>query len=262
MIVDLNKRWMTDDLPCLRREPEMFFVDHGQESYMNPGPKVQYAWDRAKAVCATCPVMKQCARDNLGELDGVWGGLDPAQRIKLRAQHAANIRRLTGPVKEEYAALAYMLREERKLPWADVGRIIGAGSATAQYLYDLHKDTLREQEEPAEVMPLELPETVTVTQINANARFPQRAPKQGDGWVRYGRRVVWGYYLGQTEDDEWFSFKIKLLAQEYSVCWIKAEDVKLTKKVARNVLVRSGSHGSRIYGTPYITGRGRGSQAG
>lgn len=259
MIVDLSKRWMGEDMACLRRNPEMFFIDHGPQSLSSPGHKLQQAWDRAKKVCETCPVIRECARDSLGELEGVWGGLDPLQRMQLRAQHGRRIHELEGPLKQEYAKLAYDLRADRNLPWNEIGRLIGVSHAVAQYLHDWHVDWLSKQE----VTDLELPEQDSAPgETHVNARFPSKPPKEGDAWIRYGRRVVWGYYLGQTEDDAWFNFKVKLLSREYSVCWIKAQDVKFTRNVTRNVLVRSGKSGSRIYGTHLSPRRGEPAQAG
>lgn len=248
MIVDLEKRWMDKhNMACVNKNPEMFFVDIGQETLANPSRKVQRLWNRAKAVCNTCPVMRECARDNLGEHEGVWGGLDPKQRVELRVQHAHNVRRLTGSLKEEYAALAYYLRHERRLPFGEIGRLMGLPFNTCQYLYDWEIARRNDIAEPPAVEDLELPDDLAdVVEIKVD--FPDKPPASGaDLWVRYGRRVTHGYYLGQTEDDAWFYVKIKLLASEYSICWIKSEDVKLARNVARNVLTRVGN-GSRIYG--------------
>lgn len=250
MIVDLDKKWMNSAMPCRTKDPEMFFFNNGQGTLLHPSPKVQKEWNRAKAVCGSCPVMRECARDNLGEFEGVWGGLDPAQRIKLRARHAQKVHKLTGPVKEEYAKLAYDLRVGRRLPISDVARIMGLTPPAVQYLHDWWKKHLTTKAEAPAVIDLELPEeaVATVTEITPNAEFPDRPPKEGDAWIRYGRRVVWGYYLGQTADDRWYLFRAKLQTQEHSACWFKAEDVKLTRKVARKVETRAGN-GSRIYGT-------------
>lgn len=268
MIVDLEKRWIGKAL-CSTRDPELFFTDQaaGTEPLSNPSARVQRLWDAAKQVCAECPVMKECARDNLGEIEGVWGGLDPAQRIQLRAQHATNIRKLTGPLKQEYMDLAWHLKYERHLSMTDVARTIGVGVPTATFLIDLEKERREDIERKAQAEAKAASAAVSGPAEDAvvvslpNAEFPAKPPTEGDAWVRYGRRVVWGYYLGQTDDDQWFYLKIKLLAQEYSVCWIKAQDVKLVKPVARNVLTRVGN-GSRIYGTALTSGHRGTPQAG
>lgn len=259
MIVDLSKRWMEDEsMACLRKNPEMFFPPNGTHSITNPSAKMEAQWKRAKAVCATCPVIKQCARDNLGEIEGVWGGMDPAERARQRSHHGYYIRNLEGRRKEEYARLAHMLRVERRLPFADVGRIMGFSHVTAQYLYDWWKAYLLRQSEGVTDLQLPSPED-EVIELHPNAQFPAKPPMEGDGWVRVGRRVSWGNYLGQTEDDAWFYMKVRLLGTEYSICWIKVEDVQLTREVTRNVLTRVGN-GSRIYGTT-LSRRGT-SQAG
>lgn len=248
MIVDLRKSWMGSTLPCRSRDPEMFFFNNGQGTLLHPSPKVQQEWNRAKEVCASCPVMRECARDNLGEFEGVWGGLDPAQRIKLRARHAQKVRMLEGETKEEYAKLAYDLRFSRRLPWSEIGRIMGFDSATAHYLCDWWNLYLGVHA-PAEAMvDLELPPDPEDEEEAPVVEFPSRPPKEGDAWIRYGRRVVWGHYLGQTADDRWYHFRAKLQHQDHSTCWFRAEDVKLTRKVTRTVETRVGN-GSRIYGT-------------
>ena len=40
--------------------------------------------ERAKAVCLTCPVRLLCLAAGLDETDGIWGGLSPVERRKLR----------------------------------------------------------------------------------------------------------------------------------------------------------------------------------
>lgn len=254
MIVDLEQKWRHEvDLPCTRCDPELFFTDHGTENLRNPSNKIQAAWNRAKVVCETCPVKRQCARDNLGELDGVVGGLDPAQRAVLRKTHDQNVRRLSGSLKVEYAALAHTLRRERKLAFADIGRIMGLPYTTAQYLVEWY-DRWLERTKPKEEIKETAEDIATVSPIKVT--FPDNPPREGDTWVRYDRHVLRGYYLGQTEDDAWYCIKVKLLASEYSVCWLMADDVKIAKPVTRNVLARSGASGSRIYGNKH-TASGR-----
>lgn len=42
--------------------------------------------ERAKAICRTCPVVAQCLQAALehGEDDGIWGGMTPEERRRLR----------------------------------------------------------------------------------------------------------------------------------------------------------------------------------
>lgn len=60
---------------CLKYDPEIFF-DIGV-SGRNP-EKIK----RAKAVCAKCPVIRLCLRDNIAVPYGVFGGMTPGERLK------------------------------------------------------------------------------------------------------------------------------------------------------------------------------------
>lgn len=260
MIVDLSQRWR-EDAACTNKRPEMFFTDHGPDAITKPSAKVKAQWDRAKRVCRDCPVMLQCARDNLGETEGVWGGLSPADRVPLRAQRSVSVRNLVGQRKVEYAKLAYDLRNERRLPWSDVARIMGVGHTTAQYLNTWYTEHLKTKAEAEEKAAEEAREAVGATVTELPKPFPRKGPQSGDCWVRHNRRITSGHYLGQTEDGAWYCIKAKLFARENSTCWFKAEDVKLTKDVVRNTMVRVGKD-SRIYGTTLSTGARRRQKAG
>lgn len=74
---------------CLRADPDLFFP------ISTSGPAViQIA--RAKAICARCPVRRQClefARTHEPGY-GIWGGTTPEdrQRVRRREQRAARAR--------------------------------------------------------------------------------------------------------------------------------------------------------------------------
>jgi WhiB family redox-sensing transcriptional regulator len=61
---------------CLAHDPEAWFGDLTSQQH-------------AKAICADCPVRVSCLAHALteGEDEGVWGGLDPAERRTLRRAH-------------------------------------------------------------------------------------------------------------------------------------------------------------------------------
>jgi WhiB family transcriptional regulator, redox-sensing transcriptional regulator len=68
---------------CQSADPDLFFPISGS------GPaRVQV--ERAKAVCADCPVRTDCLRYALaaGPLQGVWGGLTEEERRLLRQREA------------------------------------------------------------------------------------------------------------------------------------------------------------------------------
>lgn len=220
---------------------ERFFVDHGVVQYERPTQKTQAIWDHAKAVCHDCPVKWQCARDSLGERDGVWGGMDPIERAAVRKLLNPKVRAMTGPRKEEYARLADHLRNGCKYQARDVARIMGLSESVVSYLVEWHADHVAATaQSTADVVTLELPDRPL-------APWPVADPEDGEAWVRYSGGVVRGYYLGQTEDDTWFFMKVPL-SKEYSAAWFKAEDVQMRKKTPRQVRRRVGNE-SRIYGT-------------
>lgn len=61
---------------CRGADPELFFPDA-------PFPDQEA---RAKAICATCPVIAECRAYAVraGESEGIWGGLTTAERRRLR----------------------------------------------------------------------------------------------------------------------------------------------------------------------------------
>lgn len=71
----------TDQAACRDHDPELFFP------VSETGPGARQA-ERAKAVCATCPVRQQCldfaVSNGLGH--GIFGGMTPSER-RERALH-------------------------------------------------------------------------------------------------------------------------------------------------------------------------------
>jgi len=56
-----------------------------------PEPAEQHLAKKAKAICRTCPVLKECAAYATArpELKGVWGGLSDKQRKAVRSKNGA-----------------------------------------------------------------------------------------------------------------------------------------------------------------------------
>ncbi len=69
---------------CAGADPEIWFPT------AVPGTEVyDREVDRAKAICAECPVRMECAEWALDvATDGVFGGLDPDERRALKAARA------------------------------------------------------------------------------------------------------------------------------------------------------------------------------
>lgn len=65
-------------VPCRDTDPDLWFVEHAE---------VGYSYKLATQLCATCPVQNLCATYAIkaGEEYGIWGGLTPRQRQKMRS---------------------------------------------------------------------------------------------------------------------------------------------------------------------------------
>lgn len=61
-------------------DPALFFPAQGRSA------------EAAKAVCADCPVVQQCADYALADhgLEGVWGGMTAGERDRIRQQRVAS----------------------------------------------------------------------------------------------------------------------------------------------------------------------------
>ena len=73
----LREPWMSDAL-CAETAPELFFPEKGTSSAA------------AKKVCAACDVRERCLEYALSNnlLDGIYGGLSPKERARLRRSAA------------------------------------------------------------------------------------------------------------------------------------------------------------------------------
>ncbi|MDP1719744.1 MAG: WhiB family transcriptional regulator [Candidatus Nanopelagicaceae bacterium] len=65
---------------CRDLPSEMFFHPDGER-----GPSRRNRESRAKAICATCPVIQQCRNHALAveEPYGIWGGLSEDDRLSI-----------------------------------------------------------------------------------------------------------------------------------------------------------------------------------
>lgn len=73
LFADPDRNW-THDAICASVDPELFFPERGQTSLP------------AKRICAGCPVRLPCLTEGLQEEEGVWGGANPDDRARLRAE--------------------------------------------------------------------------------------------------------------------------------------------------------------------------------
>lgn len=73
-----HESWM-DDALCAQIGGGLW------DSPDNDGPGANYSKD-ARKVCRRCPVMDPCALYGVAhaELEGMWGGMSPRQRVAIR----------------------------------------------------------------------------------------------------------------------------------------------------------------------------------
>src|SRR5512144_1189770 len=84
-------RW-AEQAACRHEDPDLFFPpeeEHGRYAVLRE--------TLAKRICLTCPVLPECTAHALAtdERYGVWGGLTPAERDRLRRRRARPTRTRT-----------------------------------------------------------------------------------------------------------------------------------------------------------------------
>lgn len=93
-IMDAMDRWFAHPGPgdwvlqaaCVGHNPEMW---HPQVTHAGRhGPWHRGQLERARAICAECPVRQQCLSYGVDHREvGVWGGLTEDERDELRRRH-------------------------------------------------------------------------------------------------------------------------------------------------------------------------------
>lgn len=73
-----DQAWKRDAV-CSSADPDAFFPSSGEDQRAQ------------KKICGTCPVKAQCLQEALDndERWGIWGGLGPAERRRMRRTRAA-----------------------------------------------------------------------------------------------------------------------------------------------------------------------------
>lgn len=76
-----NDQDWRDQAACLYKPLNIFYPEHD-----GPGAAPDSIYDAARAICIRCPVRQQCLDHAFAhdERDGVWGGLAPKERGRLR----------------------------------------------------------------------------------------------------------------------------------------------------------------------------------
>lgn len=67
--------------PCQVTDPDLWYPDKDE---------VGFQYRMAKKLCGQCPVVTMCGQYAItaGEQDGIWGGLTPKERQRMRAATA------------------------------------------------------------------------------------------------------------------------------------------------------------------------------
>ncbi|MEV7814295.1 WhiB family transcriptional regulator [Streptomyces flaveolus] len=214
---------------------KLYFVPNSAPN-KPPPPKTQRLWDRAKDICAMCPVMHQCRRDTLGEMDGVWGGLDPHQRHQIRTALTKAVRRWPQDRRLRWGEELHRLRTEGMV-FREIQKTTGIPEAPAMYLIREWERHLRDLESR------ELAEVVELKPVELEDGAADRKPPipETDGkrhlWARSNGLVRDCWYVGQTEDGLWIFVLIDGRGRRYSSRkWIRAEDVRIYRPQAVTVM--------------------------
>jgi hypothetical protein len=225
MLYDPDRKYLKDAICTDPNDYKRFFAKTSSVS-KPPSVKTQRAWDLAKEVCHMCPVMHQCRRDTLGENDGVWGGLDPHQRFRIRQALPAAVKRWPRERRLAWGEELHRLRSGGMV-FREIQRMTGLPETPAMYLireWQRHLKELEDQE-PAEVV--ELPACRPEPEATKKTPFPS-TPGRRDLWARNNGLVQDCWYRGQTADGAWFFVLIDGRGRRYSSHkWIPAEDVWL-----------------------------------
>lgn len=78
-VVAESEAWRKDAV-CASVDPEIWFPERGSNGA------------DAKMICATCPVRVECLHDAIsnGMTDGIWGGMNPAERRAVSSGRASS----------------------------------------------------------------------------------------------------------------------------------------------------------------------------
>ena len=68
------------DAACRSMHPDLFFFERGES---------RQAVERAKAICADCPVVGECREYGMAENFGIFGGLTENERRQVRRRRCA-----------------------------------------------------------------------------------------------------------------------------------------------------------------------------
>jgi hypothetical protein len=235
MLYDPLRRYLKDAACTDPADRKLFFAPCSSVR-RKPSDKTQEAWDRAKEICGLCPVMHQCRRDTLGEAEGVWGGLDPFQRWKIRQALTKAVRRWPRDRRLRWGEELHRLRTGGTV-FREIQKMTGIPESPAMYLIREWERHLRDLEsrEPAQVVELK-PVELEPGAAGRKPPFPETDGRR-HLWARSSGIVRDCWYVGQTEDNAWIFVLIDGRGRRYSSRkWIRAEDVRIYRSQAVTVM--------------------------
>lgn len=278
---DLERRWI-EDAACQGMPSSVFFPEPDDENFVAR----PLAYKKAKAVCRHCPVLALCQRDTLGEVDGIWGGMDPKERRKLRRERSLVVNQWSDEAKLAYGQMITDLRPG--MVWSEISRLTSLNLTAVMYLHQWLESYTGGWAEPAlrvaadvshKTPASKVSEIIQLSKEGVSLRgiarelelttntvrkyltehalatrpvldFPDHNPPWQDGWAKHTGRCVAGSYMGQTDDGAWILMKIHAsMGGQTAIGWFREDDVKLTRDVAVVIRKRQGGR-SRIYGNP------------
>ncbi|WP_290443981.1 WhiB family transcriptional regulator [Streptomyces sp. MP131-18] len=205
------------DKACASEALNTFFPT-GPTGPDNPPSKPAIAAaERAKELCARCPVMLECRRDTLGEPYGVWGGRAEWERRARRRQVAASV--ATWPVDRRLAwgRLCHQLYAASGR-WTRVQERTGLLIWVAQKLAAEHKRSLPRKLPPA-------PPEGAITRV---LDWPEN-PGTKHAWVWQGGRMKDAHIRGVTPDETYYYASVAS-GRGHSHAWVRREHVRIYAK--------------------------------
>lgn len=109
------------------------------------------SYREAKAICETCPVIRECLYENMFQRYGVWGGKTPSQRQSLAkklkinpGKGSGNNTRIDGPITDHTleVVLHYF---DKGHTYKDIETLTGVGKGVVYRLIKHYRETEREE---------------------------------------------------------------------------------------------------------------------
>lgn len=227
-MVDINRGWVRDGACYGEEAGEVFERAAHPIRKGGPNPDLEAAWAEAKAICKACPVMHQCRRDTYGEPDGIWGGLDPHERERVRKALPKAAARW--PVERRLRFGRLLVTLTARMQWADVTRITGINRPLG----------LRLMAEYREMKPAARPKPKREAPPDRWTKpdFPQADGKK-HMWIR-DTRVRDAFYGGEDVTGNWVMAHVNDNMRGAVYKWVHRDDVRLYRDVPRHVVVKRG----------------------